>query len=72
MLIDGKNLCGDVSNLAPLSRSDFLGSVCKVLGAMSLASLNRLLLYSFREVDLDPGYGKRTPGADIANVQRRS
>jgi hypothetical protein len=57
MLIDGKDLCGDERNLAPLSRSDFLGALFKASGALSLAPMNRLLLYSFREVDLAARYG---------------
>jgi hypothetical protein len=58
MLIDGKDLCGDKGNLVPLSASDFFSEIrTKASGASSLALMNQLLLYSFREVHFVLWYG---------------
>jgi hypothetical protein len=57
MLIDGKDLCGDESNLGATSSLRFLGAVLETSGATSLAPLNRLLPYSFRKVEPALWYG---------------
>ena len=58
--------------LVPLSRSDFLEFVFKASGATSLAPMNRLLLYSFREVQLVLWYGGECPKKRSESSSHRS